>query len=95
MRRIFLVLPLVALAGGGCVAKTAWDVATLPVKATGKAIDWTTTSQSEADRNYGRKMRKQEAKEGRERRKAAERCRKNPDDREACDYQGYRAGYDG
>lgn len=49
---------------GGCVAKTAWDVATLPVKATGQVIDWTTTSQEESDRNYGRKMRKAEAAEG-------------------------------
>ncbi|TKD53392.1 hypothetical protein FBR43_02590 [Sphingomonas baiyangensis] len=58
---------------GGCLAKTAWDVATLPVKATGQVIDWTTTSQEEADRNYGRKMRKQEAREGRELRKEMKR----------------------
>ena len=57
------------------------------------AFDWTTTSQEEADRNYGRKMRKQEAKEGRERRKAAEQCRKHPDDQDACRYSGSRAGY--
>jgi hypothetical protein len=95
MRNLIIVLPLLALGTGGCVAKTAWDVATLPVRAAGKTVDWATTSQSEADRNYGRKMRKQEAKEGRERRKAAEQCRKYPDDRAACEYQGYRAGYDG
>ena len=64
-----------------------------PFKVAGKAIDWTTTSQDEADRNYGRKMRKQEAKEGRERRKAAEQCRKHPDNQDACRYSGYRAGY--
>ena len=52
----FLVLPLT----GACVAKTAWNVATAPVKAGGKVVDWTTTSQDEADRNYGRKMRKKE-----------------------------------
>ncbi len=57
-----LTLPLLS---GGCIAKTAWDVATLPVKATGQVVDWTTTSQEEADRNYGRKMRKKEAAEGR------------------------------
>lgn len=56
-------LPLLS---GGCIAKTAFDVVTLPVKATGQVIDWTTTSQEESDRNYGRKMRKQEAAEGRE-----------------------------
>ncbi|WP_267394653.1 MULTISPECIES: hypothetical protein [unclassified Sphingomonas] len=93
MRASILLLPLLALAASGCVAQTAWNVATLPVKATGKAIDWTTTSQSESDRNYGRKMRKQEAEEGKQRRKAAERCKKHPDDQDACQYQGYRAGY--
>ncbi len=54
-------LPLLS---GGCIARTAFDVVTLPVKATGQVIDWTTTSQEESDRNYGRKMRKQEAAEG-------------------------------
>ena len=54
------VLPLLT---GGCLAKTAVDVVTLPVKAGSKAVDWTTTSQSEADRNYGRKMRKQEERD--------------------------------
>lgn len=74
-----MVLAVVPLLAGGCV-KTVANVVTLPVKATGKAVDWTTTSQSEADRNYGRKMRKQEEKEGRERKKAEKACRKNPDD---------------
>ncbi len=42
----------------GCIARTAVDVVTLPVKAGAKAVDWTTTSQEEADRNHGREMRK-------------------------------------
>jgi hypothetical protein len=76
MRRLgYALIVSLPLLTGGCIAQTAWDVATLPVKATGKAIDWTTTSQSEADRNYGKKMRKQEEREGRERKKAAEACR--------------------
>jgi hypothetical protein len=87
----FLVLPL-ALAAGGCIS-TAATIVKAPFQVAGKAVDWTTTSQEEADRNYGREMRKQEAREGRERRKAAERCRKHPDDAEACRYAGYRAGY--
>ncbi|WP_375420089.1 hypothetical protein [uncultured Sphingomonas sp.] len=93
MRRLgYVLVSLLPIATGGCIAQTAWDVATLPVKATGKAIDWTTTSQSEADRNYGKKMRKQEEREGRERKKAAEACRK---DSEKCgEYDGYRAGQD-
>lgn len=74
------MLPLLA---GGCLAKTAVNVATLPVRATSKAVDWTTTSQSEADRNYGRKMRKQEAREGRELKRRYKECRaQNRDD---CD----------
>ncbi|MFT3967628.1 MAG: hypothetical protein QM690_17275 [Sphingobium sp.] len=35
-------------------------VATLPVKATGKVVDWSTMSQDEADRNRGREMRKRD-----------------------------------
>ena len=91
------ILPILAAAlplfAGGCLARTAVDVATLPVKAGSKAVDWTTTSQSEADRNYGRKMRKQEAKEGRERRKWEKKCRAAPDAPDCRSYQGYRAGY--
>ncbi|MDE0877967.1 MAG: hypothetical protein OSB00_04760 [Sphingomonas bacterium] len=95
MRKFGPLLPIVALCLSGCVAKTAWDVATLPVKATGKVIDWTTTSQEESDRNYGRKMRKQEAEEGRARKEAAKECRKHPENKDACEYRGYRAGYNG
>lgn len=81
-----LLLPLVS---GGCLS-TVGTIVTAPVKVVSKGVDWTTTSQSEADRNYGKKMRKQEEREGKERRKAAARCRKDPDD---CDpYDGYRAG---
>lgn len=92
MRSTSLLLLPVLLATGGCVS-TATSIVKAPFQVAGKAVDWTTTSQEEADRNHGRKMRKQEAKEGRERKKAAERCRKHPDDQEACRYSGYRAGY--
>ena len=51
---------------GGCLAKTAVDIVTMPVRAAGQTADWLTTSQDESDRNYGRKVRKQEAREGRE-----------------------------
>ena len=83
-----LLLPLLS---GGCV-RTVAGVATAPFKAVGKVADWTTTSQDEADRNYGRKMRGKEAREGRERRAYEKRCRKNPD--ECSGYDGYRAGAD-
>ena len=58
MRKLvsFTLLPLAA---GGCVSTVA-SVVTAPVRVGAKVVDWTTTSQSEADRNYGRKMRKAE-----------------------------------
>ncbi len=77
-----ILLPLIgvaALTTGGCVAKTAFDVVTLPVKAGAKAVDLATTSQSEADRNYGKKMRKAEERERRERRDYDKKCRRDPD----------------
>lgn len=67
--KIRLALALLPLLVGGCVAKAVVGVATAPVKVAGKAIDWTTTSRDEADRNAGRKARK-----------AEKHCRKHPDD---------------
>ncbi len=72
---LLLVVPL----AGGCVAKTAWNVATAPVKAGAKVVDWTTTSQEEADRNRGRELRKQEERDARARREQEKRCRRDPD----------------
>ncbi|MBW4331189.1 hypothetical protein KY084_09930 [Stakelama sp. CBK3Z-3] len=93
--RIRYLLPLVALPlSGGCVAKTAWNVATAPVKAGSQVVDWTTTSQDEADRNYGRKMREKEAREGKERRAWEKKCAKNPDDSDCDHYTGYTAAGD-
>ena len=66
--RIALVLALpLALAGCvvGTIAKTAVDVATLPVKAVSAGVDAATTSQSEADEKRGRELRKREAELGR------------------------------
>jgi hypothetical protein len=62
---LLLVLPLL----GGCLVRTAADVVTAPVRAGAKVVDWTTTSQSEADRNRGRRERKAEAKQAREQRR--------------------------
>ena len=56
----FLAFPLL----GGCLAKTVVDVATLPVKAASSAVDLATTSQSEADENRGREIRKREEQLG-------------------------------
>lgn len=90
MRKMVIVAALLPILSGGCV-RTVASVATAPFKVAGKAVDWTTTSQDEADRNYGRKMRKAEAREGRERREWEKRCRRDP---EACGpYDGYVASH--
>lgn len=88
--RILILLPL-ALLSAGCV-RTVTGVVTAPFKVAGQTADWATTSQDEADRNYGRKMRKKEAREGRERRDYEKMCRKH---REECrGYDGYQAAND-
>ena len=90
-KTLIAVVSLLPLLTGGCV-RTAASVVTAPFKAAGQVVDWTTISQDEADRNYGRKMRDKEAREGRERREYEKRCRK---DRNACTgYEGYRAALD-
>ena len=58
--RAFLLAPLAALLLGGCLAKTAFDVVTAPVRIAGKAVDLATTSQSEADEKRGREIRRRE-----------------------------------
>ena len=60
----------------GTVAKTAVDVATLPVKAVSAGVDAATTSQSEADEKRGRELRKQDEERGKQYRQMLERCRK-------------------
>lgn len=82
-KNILLATPLLMLVLPGCV-RTVASVVTAPVRAGSQIVDWSTTSQDEADRNYGRKMRKQEAREGKERKKADEARRK----------QCRKAGYD-
>ena len=76
-----VLLPIVAgLLLSGCivasVAETAVDVATLPVKAVGGAVDLMTTSQDEADLKRGREARKQAEREAKERRRAEKEARR-------------------
>ncbi|WP_454884553.1 hypothetical protein [Sphingomonas oryzagri] len=71
-----LVLP-------GCVVHTAYDVATAPVRVGSKVVDWSTTSRSEADRNLGRKVRKERKQQAKEARREAKRQRE----------QGYQTPY--
>jgi uncharacterized lipoprotein YajG len=73
MRLIFL-LP-VSLLLSGCLARTAVDIVTLPVKVASAGVDAVTTSQAEADQRRGREIREAEEREGR----IARRCERNPD----------------
>lgn len=65
MRPALLLALILPLTLGGCLAKTAFDVATAPVKVASKGVDLATTSQSEADENRGRALRQREARLGR------------------------------
>ena len=76
-RLVLLAAPLCSLLLGGCLAKTAFDVATAPVRIASGAVDLATTSQSEADEKRGRELRRREERLGqleREYDKQARRC---------------------
>lgn len=66
MRILLLVLPLLL---SGCIARTAYDIVTLPVKVVSAGVDAATTSQSEADERRGRELREEEERAGREARR--------------------------
>ncbi|MGB3737854.1 MAG: hypothetical protein WA948_00715 [Pontixanthobacter sp.] len=79
---LVLVTPLM----GGCLAKTAFDVVTAPVRVAGKAVDLATTSQSESDEKRGRDLRRREERLGQlERRYAKARQDCADGDNRACD----------
>ncbi len=84
MRSLFLIL-ILPLALSGCVvsslASTAVDIASIPVKVVSAGVDAATTSQSEADQNRGRELRKADEQRAREERK---RCKPYTDRRERC-----------
>ena len=67
MRSILLLAAPVLLTG--CIARTAADIVTLPVRAAGAGVDALTTSQAEADQRRGRELREAEEREGREARR--------------------------
>ena len=67
--RAFLLATALVPLLTGCAAKTAFDLATMPVKTTrdginagSKAVDLLTTSQGEADQKRGRRIRHAEEK---------------------------------
>jgi DNA-binding helix-hairpin-helix protein with protein kinase domain len=72
MKRLTVVALLLPL--GGCVS-TASHIVMAPVHAAGWTVDKMTTSQSEADRNRGRRERKQEERERKQAKKDAKRQR--------------------
>ena len=76
MRRIVAIG--LGLTLSGCIAQTAVDIVTLPVRAASKTVDVLTTSQSEADEKRGREIRKREECTAKEERRA-ERERREPD----------------
>ena len=64
-RALILLLPLT-----GCVS-TAKHIVTAPVHAAGWTVDKMTTSQAEADRNRGRRARKEDERARKEAKKEA------------------------
>ena len=64
MLRALIMTTLFFLGLTGCVAKTALDVVTAPVRVVSKGVDLATTSQSEADEKRGRELRKREEQLG-------------------------------
>lgn len=81
-----LTLALATLALQGCLAKAAVEIVTLPVRAVSAGVDAATTSQSEADEQRGRELRKREERLGkldRDYGKQMERCADGDD--EACE----------
>ena len=66
MRILLLALPLLLSA---CLARTAVDIVSLPVKVVSAGVDAATTSQSEADERRGRELRRAEERQGREARR--------------------------
>lgn len=74
-----ILLPLAALLLSGCLARTAVELVTLPVRVASAGVDAVTTSQAEADQRRGRRIREEEERLGREAR------RRERKDREAAE----------
>lgn len=87
MRMLFLLPAAFALQGCvvGSVVDTAVDIVTLPVDVASKGVDLATTSQKEADRNYGKKVRKAEEEYGKDLRAWERACEKALTRGDDCD----------
>ena len=77
--KMLALLPL-SLALSGCVvgtvAKTAVDVATIPVKVASAGVNAVLPNQKKEDEKRGREARKQDEERGKQIRLAMDRCRK-------------------
>lgn len=73
-----VIAGLTAFSLCGCIAQTALEVASLPVKVASAGVDAAITSQAEADRKRGEEIRKYEECLGREQRRAEKQDR-DPD----------------
>nr|WP_184067040.1 hypothetical protein [Sphingosinicella soli] len=88
-----MILPLAAPLLPACIARTAVDIVTLPVKAVGAGVDAVTTSQSEADEKRGREIRKQEERIGKARRKCDAARKRGEYDEKWCPIAAERVQY--
>lgn len=73
MRILVILLPVLL---SGCLARTAVDLVTLPVKVVGAGVDAATVSQAEADQRRGRQVREEEERLGREARRREREARR-------------------
>lgn len=73
MRALFILAS--ALLTTACIARTAVDLVTLPVRAVSAGVDALTTSDSERDQRRGRQLREEDERRGRAARQAEEEAR--------------------
>lgn len=76
MRRAFPILAALPLLAACSVAKTAVDVAMVPVHVATAGVNAVVPSQKKADEKRGKEARKQDEQRGKQLRLAEERCRK-------------------
>lgn len=76
MRNAFIILPALPLLTCCSVAKTAVDVAMVPVKVATAGVNAALPSQKKADEKRGKELRREDEERGRQIRLAQDRCRK-------------------
>ena len=76
MRNVFLVLATVPCLACCSVAKTAVDVAMVPVHVATAGVNAVVPSQKKADEKRGRALRKEDEERGKQIRLAQQRCQK-------------------